>query len=53
MAEKFNNFFTSTGKNLQETILPTRKHYAHLKAPNKNNFSIKPTKQVSLLRHKK
>ena len=28
MAEYFNNFFTSIGKNLQETILPTKKDYA-------------------------
>ena len=45
MAEHFNNFFTSIGKNLQETIPPTRKDYAqYLNTPNKSNFSIKPIK---------
>ena len=29
MAEHFNNFFTSIGKNLQETIPPATKDYAH------------------------
>ena len=45
MAEHFNNFFTSIGKNLQETIPTTRKDYAQqLKTPNKSIFSIKPIK---------
>ena len=45
MAEHFNNFFTSIGKNLQETIPPIRKGYAqYLKTPIKSNFSIKPIK---------
>ena len=45
MAEHFNNFFISIGKNLQETIPPTRKDYAqYLKTPSKSNFSIKPIK---------
>ena len=45
MAEHFNNFFISIGKNLQETIPPTRKDYAqYLSTPNKSNFSIKPIK---------
>ena len=40
-----NNFFTSTGINLQETIPPTRKDYEqYLRTPSKNNFSIKPIK---------
>ena len=53
MTEHFNNFFTFIGKNLKETISSTRKHYAHLKTPKKNHFSIKPTKQVTLLKHEK
>ena len=45
MAEHFNNFFTSIGKNLQKTVPPTRKDYVqYLKTPNKSNFSIKPIK---------
>ena len=45
MAELFNNFFTSTGKNLQETIpLITKDYVQNLKTPNKSNFSIKPIK---------
>ena len=41
----FNNFFTSIGINLQETIPPTRKDYEqYLRTPSKNNFSIKPIK---------
>ena len=45
MAEHLNNFFTSIGKNLQETIHLTIKDYAkYLKTPSKSNFSIKPIK---------
>ena len=45
MTENFNNFFTSIGKNLQETIPPTREDYAqYLKTPSTSNFSIKPIK---------
>ena len=39
MAEHFNNFFTSIGKNLQETIPRTRKDYVqYLKTPAKVIF---------------
>ena len=45
MAKHFNNYFTSIGKNFQETIPPTRKDYAqYLKTLSKSNFSIKPIK---------
>ena len=45
MGEHFYNFFTSIGKNLQETISPTRKDYTqYLKTPNKNNFFKKTIK---------
>ena len=45
MAEHFNNYFTSIGKNLQETIPPTRTDYAqYLKTLSKSNFPIKPIK---------
>ena len=45
MAEHLNNFFTSIGKNLQETIHLTIKDYVkYLKTPSKSNFSIKPIK---------
>ena len=41
MAEHFNNFFTSIGKNLQEKIAPTRNDYAqYLKTPNKRHWKI-------------
>ena len=41
MAENFNNFFTSIGKNLQEKIPPTKKTFTdYLKTPNLENFTI-------------
>ena len=45
MAEHSNNFFTSIGKIIQETIPLARKDNAeYLKTPSKSNFSIKPIK---------
>ena len=41
MAENFNNFFTSIGKNLQEKIPPTKKTFTdYLKTPNLENSTI-------------
>ena len=38
MAENFNNFFTSKGKNLQKNIPPTKKTFTdYLRAPNLDN----------------
>ena len=39
MAENFNNFFPSIGKNLQKKIPPTKKTF-YLKTPNLENFTI-------------
>ena len=48
MAEHFNNCFTSIGRNLQETIPPTRKDYAqYLKTPNK---PIKPDEICDIIK---
>ena len=44
IAEHFNNFFTSIGKNLQKNIPPTKKHFSSfLKNPNNLTFFITPT----------
>ena len=49
MAEHFNNFFTSIGKNLQEINPLTMKDYPqYLKTPSKSNFSIKPIKSEEI-----
>ena len=41
MAENFNNFFPSIGKNLQEKIPPTKKTFTdYLKTPNLEKFTI-------------
>ena len=41
MAESFNNFFTSIGKNLQKKIPPTKKTFTdYLKTLNLKNFTI-------------
>ena len=37
MTEHFNQYFTSTGKNLQKSIPPTKRHFSdYLKNPNQN-----------------
>ena len=44
IAEHFNEFFTSIGKNLQENIPPTKKRYSnYLKNPNPDSFFISAT----------
>ena len=44
IAENFNNFFTSTGTNLQKKIPPAKKTFTdYLKKPNSGNFFIAPT----------
>ena len=44
MAEHFNQYFTSIGKNLQKSIPPTKRHFSgYLKGPNQNSFFIQPT----------
>ena len=41
ITEHFNQYFTSTGKNLQKRVPPTRRHFSdYLKDPNQNNFFI-------------
>ena len=41
MAESFNNFYSSAGKNLQKKIPPTKKTFTdYLKTPNLENFTI-------------
>ena len=44
IAENFNNFFTSIGKNIQKKIFPTKKHFSNfLKDPITDTLSISPT----------
>ena len=44
MAEHFNQYFTSIGKNLQKNIPPTKRHFSnYLKDLNKGSFFIQPT----------
>ena len=44
IAENFNNFFTSIGKNIQKKIFPTKKHFSnYLKDPITDTFFISPT----------
>ena len=44
IAENFNNFFTSIGKNIQKNIFPTKKHFSNfLKDPITDTFFISPT----------
>ena len=44
MAEDFYRYFTSIGKTLQQSILPTKTHFLdYLKDPNQNSFFIQPT----------
>ena len=44
MAKRFNQYFTSIGKNLQKSILPTKNHFSdYLKDPNQNSFFIQAT----------
>ena len=44
IAENFNNFFTSIGKNIQKKIFPTKKHFSNfLKDPITDTFFISPT----------
>ena len=44
MAEHFNQYFTSIGKNLQKNIPPSKRHFSdYLKDPKQSSFSIQPT----------
>ena len=44
MAEHFNQYFTSIGKNLQKSIPPTKRHFSdYLKDPNQRSFFIQST----------
>ena len=44
MAEHFNQYFTSIGKNLQKSIPPTKRHFSdYLKDPEQSSFFIQPT----------
>ena len=44
MAEHFNQYFTSIGKNLQKRIPPTKRQFSdYLKDSNQNSFFIQPT----------
>ena len=44
MAEHFNNFFTSVGKEIQDNISRTKNNFKnYLKTRNPNNFILSPT----------
>ena len=50
MAEHFNNFFTSAGKEMQDSISRTKSNFKnYLKTRNPNNFVLSPTtpKEIS------
>ena len=40
-------YFTSTGKNLQKSIPPTKRHFSnYLKDPSQGSFFIEPTNRA-------
>ena len=44
MAEHFNQYYTSIGKNFQKSVLSTKRHFSdYLKDPNQSSFFIQPT----------